>query len=300
MPKCGAGLSSEVVHTLGEFCDALMDSEVVAAFPCGRPRETRIATRIGFGRPSTNAPTRFWSQNMPHTPKKEVKLKAAAGIAPPVYSFSLILQGASDLTPEIADALYEAGCDDALVGSRDGVLFAQFDREAPSSAEAIISAIRQIESAGMGLTVVRVEPDELVCAAEIAERVGLNRETIRLYAIGRRGPGTFPPPVARLRGRSPLYRWTDVAPWLAHHGGTAAACAIAELETATLIGMLNAAFDLRRLVPRTAEYPSLRETIGEIDLLITDRQGQLLTIACKLQAPEATTSVPKRPRGTRR
>ena len=103
MPKCGAGLSSEVVHTLGEFCDALMDSEVVAAFPCGRPRETRIATRIGFGRPSTNAPIRFWSQNMPHTPKKEVKLKAAAGIAPPVYSFSLVLQGASDLTPEIAD-----------------------------------------------------------------------------------------------------------------------------------------------------------------------------------------------------
>jgi hypothetical protein len=237
---------------------------------------------------------------MRQTPKEEVKLEAVAGATPCVYSFSLVLQGARDLTPEIADALYEAGCDDALVGSRDGALFAEFDREAPSSAEAILSAIRQVESAGAGLTVARVEPDELVSAAEIADRVGLNRETIRLYAVGRRGPGTFPPPVARLRGRSPLYRWTDVAPWLARHGGPAASSARAELETATLIGMLNAALDLRRLVPRTAEHPSLREALEEIDLLITDRQGQLLAIECKLGAPEATGSVPRRPRRTRR
>jgi hypothetical protein len=218
---------------------------------------------------------------MTQTSKKEVNLKAAGGVAPHVYSFSLVLQGANDLTPELADALYEAGCDDVLVGSRNGVLFAEFDREARSSAEAIVSAIRQIESAGVGLTVVRVEPDELVSAAEIADRVGLNRETIRLYAMGRRGPGNFPPPVARLRGRSPLYRWTDVAPWLAHHASTAAADAIAEVEAATLIGLLNAAFDLRRLVPRAVESPSLRETLDEIDLLITYRQGQLLAIEWK-------------------
>jgi hypothetical protein len=296
MPKREAGLSSEVVPTLGVSCDAVLESGVVAAFPYGRPREIRIGTRIGFDRRSTDAPTKIWSQKMPQTPKEEVKLKAAAGVAPHVYSFSLVLQGARDMTPVIADALYEAGCDDALVGSRNGVLFAEFDREAPSSAEAIISAIRQIESAGVGLTVVRVEPDELVSAAEIADRVGLNRETIRLYAVGRRGPGTFPPPVTRLRSRSPLYRWTDVAPWLAHHGGTAATNAIAELETATLIGMLNAAFDLRRLVSRTAEHPSLREALDGIDLLITDRQGQLLVIDCKFRVPEANDSVPKRPR----
>ena len=210
----------------------------------------------------------------------------AAGVAPRVYSFSLVMHGASELTPEIADALYEAGCDDALVGSRDGVLFAEFDREARSSAEAILSAVRQVESAGVGLTVLRVEPDELVSAAEIADRVGLSRETIRLYAMVRRGPGNFPPPVARLRSRSPLYRWADVAPWLARHGGAAAADAGAELATATLIGLLNAAFDLRRLAPRTAEHPSLREAFGEIDLRITDRQGRLLAFECKLEGGE--------------
>jgi hypothetical protein len=257
--------------------------------------------RIGFDRRSTDVLTkRFGNQKMPQTLKKGAKLKAAAGVTLRIYSFSLILQGASELTPEIADALYESGCDDALVGSRDGVLFADFDREAPSSAEAIISAVRQIESAGVGLTVVRVEPDELVSAADIADRVGLNRETIRLYAMGRRGPGTFPPPVARLRNRSPLYRWTDVAPWLARHGGTASAQASVDLETAVLIGVLNALFDLRRLAPLTAEHHALHQAFGEIDLLFTDRQGKLMAIQCKVQAPEATGSVPKRTRRTQR
>jgi hypothetical protein len=300
MPNRGAELSSEVVPTLGAFCGVPLGSEVVAASPYGRLHETRIGTRIGFGKRSTDAAIKVWNQRMPRAPKQEVKQKTAPGVATRVHSFSLVLQGANVLSPEIADALYEAGCDDALVGSRDGVLFAEFDREAPSPAEAIISAIRQIESAGVGLTVVRVEPDELVSSAEIATRVGLNRETIRLYATGRRGPGTFPPPVARLRSRSPLYRWTDVAPWLAHHGGTAAAHSTAQLETATLIGMLNAAFDLRRLAPRTAEHASLREVLGEIDLLVTDRQGQLLVVECKVQVPKAAGSESIRPRRRRR
>lgn len=57
--------------------------------------------------------------------------------------------------------------------SRDGLLFADFDREAASQAEAITSTIQQIESAGIGLTVIRVEPDELVSSSEIASRSDL-------------------------------------------------------------------------------------------------------------------------------
>lgn len=77
------------------------------------------------------------------------------------FLFTLVLSGASELTAEIADALYDAGCDDALIGSRDGVVFADFAREASSLREAILSAVRDIEKAGIGLTVVRIEPDEL-------------------------------------------------------------------------------------------------------------------------------------------
>ncbi|HZW33022.1 MAG TPA: hypothetical protein VFF52_20065 [Isosphaeraceae bacterium] len=79
--------------------------------------------------------------------------------------------------------------------------------------EAIVSAIEGIEGAGLGLRVVRVEPDELVATGEIAQRAGLSREAVRLSAQGKRGPGGFPPPVAGRHQQSPLYRWSDVADW---------------------------------------------------------------------------------------
>jgi hypothetical protein len=45
-----------------------------------------------------------------------------------------------------ADALYEAGCDDALLTSDGGVQLAIFDREASSFADAVASAITAIET----------------------------------------------------------------------------------------------------------------------------------------------------------
>jgi len=47
-----------------------------------------------------------------------------------------------------------------------------------------------------GLIIVRIEPDELVTMAAIAERDNLSRESIRLLSRGDRGPGGFPAPVA--------------------------------------------------------------------------------------------------------
>ena len=100
MPNHEAGWSSELVHTRGEFCDALTVREVVAASRFGQPRETRIGMRIGFDKRFTDVLTkRFGNQKMPQTLKKETKLKAAAGVAPRIYSFSLILQGASRVDP---------------------------------------------------------------------------------------------------------------------------------------------------------------------------------------------------------
>src|SRR4051794_15739640 len=115
----------------GGSCVALTGNGVAATSPCGRPRAIPIGTRNGFGTRSTDAPTISRSRKMTRAPKLDVKRKAAAAVVPRVYSSSLVLQGASELTPEIADAPYEAGCDDALVSIRDGVLFAESDREAP-------------------------------------------------------------------------------------------------------------------------------------------------------------------------
>ncbi|CAN5784280.1 hypothetical protein BH23PLA1_BH23PLA1_00550 [soil metagenome] len=75
-----------------------------------------------------------------------------------VYSFTFVLSGSEEASLEIADALYEAGCDDATIYSRDGVLYAAFDREAPTPTEAIGSALRDVEATG--LLVTRIDPDD--------------------------------------------------------------------------------------------------------------------------------------------
>ena len=66
------------------------------------------------------------------------------------------------MTREVLDALYEAGCDDALIGIRDGTAYAEFCREAASFQEAVHSAAKDVERAGVGARVEQVEPDELV------------------------------------------------------------------------------------------------------------------------------------------
>lgn len=46
------------------------------------------------------------------------------------------------------DALYDAGCDDALIAVIDGTVYLDFDREAPSWDQAVESAKRDVERAG--------------------------------------------------------------------------------------------------------------------------------------------------------
>ena len=73
------------------------------------------------------------------------------------YTFTLPLQGPSPL--DHLDALFEAGCDDAIFGERDGAFFAEFDRRSNSLDDAVGSAIAQVESAIPLLRVVRMKPD---------------------------------------------------------------------------------------------------------------------------------------------
>jgi hypothetical protein len=82
---------------------------------------------------------------------------AVATASQRTYSFSLVLSGVSALTVEMADALFEAGCDDAGVGSCSGVLTVDFDREAESLGDAIGSAVKDVERAGFAVVRVEVE-----------------------------------------------------------------------------------------------------------------------------------------------
>jgi hypothetical protein len=131
------------------------------------------------------------------------------------HVFTLILSGPDPTEPEVFGRLESAGCDDALLGIRGGIPFADFDRDAPTIGDAVLSAIHDVELAVPELTTLRVEPEEFVTASTIATRIGRTRESVRLLIEGKRGPGGFPPPVAWLETRTRIWRWTDVSEWLA-------------------------------------------------------------------------------------
>jgi hypothetical protein len=83
------------------------------------------------------------------------------------HRFTLVLSGVADLTPELADALYEATGGDIECNMRDAVVFLEFDRAARTLHEAITSAIRDVESAKDGIRVVRVESEAANVIAKI-------------------------------------------------------------------------------------------------------------------------------------
>jgi hypothetical protein len=76
------------------------------------------------------------------------------------YSFRLILAGVAEFTDAMADALFEAGCDDAGLGSCNGIVSVDFDREADSLGDAIGSAIKDVERAGLAVARVEVEAEK--------------------------------------------------------------------------------------------------------------------------------------------
>jgi hypothetical protein len=158
------------------------------------------------------------------------------------HNFTLFVTGQDILDDETMDALFEAGCDDALLGERDGAQYAVFDREADTFSEALASAIHTLRSTVPELQVVRIEPDELVTLASIAERSGRSREYIRLLATGERGPGGFPAPVAYADHKTRLWHWPDVAHWLTEHDKAEVEV---DAEAADLVAAMNAAYGLR-------------------------------------------------------
>jgi hypothetical protein len=77
------------------------------------------------------------------------------------FEFQLILGNVTQMSEEIADALFEAGCDDGTPFSSQGTAAVGFSREADSMEQAIRSAIADVNKAGF--VVARAEPsDEMV------------------------------------------------------------------------------------------------------------------------------------------
>lgn len=83
------------------------------------------------------------------------------------HRFSLILSGVSEITSDLADALYEATAGDIEFEMRDGVAVLDFCRAAKTLRGAVTSAIRDVEGANVGVRVVRVESETANTIAKI-------------------------------------------------------------------------------------------------------------------------------------
>ena len=177
------------------------------------------------------------------------------------YEFTLLLEGPDVLSEEAFGALDEP-CHDAIFGRRGGMQFADFEREAANFEEAVITAIRDVEDAVDALRVVRVQPDELVTAAAIAERVGRTPQSINQLAGGKRRKAEepFPAPVAWVDGKTRLWRWSDVVEWFAVTTGDVSDD---DLATAEFVAMVNGELEARRHRERLSELSGPRAKQAE-------------------------------------
>ena len=73
------------------------------------------------------------------------------------FHFVLVLRDVNEDTPWLEDVLFEAGCDDALISYKNGVVSLTFDRKASNIEYAIISAIETIESSPLNASVDHIE-----------------------------------------------------------------------------------------------------------------------------------------------
>lgn len=77
------------------------------------------------------------------------------------YEFTLVLSEGTELTDDLAESLFEAGCDDGSPGSCEGVVSIDFHREAESLEQAIRSAVADVQKTGSTVARVQIEAGAL-------------------------------------------------------------------------------------------------------------------------------------------
>jgi hypothetical protein len=159
-----------------------------------------------------------------------------------VYWFDVDVAGpvTDEHIDALGDALAAADGMDATVQAdqRGGVVI--FARAADDAVQAIISAIIDVEKAGMTVTGVT---EDLVTVDDIAERASVTSASVRYWVNGDRGPGDFPRPQVK-RSKTSLYSWAEVSGWLqdAKLGQVDHVAA----ETAKACALIRAALIVRR------------------------------------------------------
>lgn len=129
-----------------------------------------------------------------------------------IYSVAAVVEN-FDLANEAQLAGLDCLSYPAIVGSTGGVVIV----DAEVTADSPISAVTQVASdlRHIGASVIRFDGD-LVTVPEVALRLDVSREAVRLWSQGKRRGG-FPPAHAAA-GELMLWRWSDVYTWAAAQG----------------------------------------------------------------------------------
>ena len=140
------------------------------------------------------------------------ELQAGINQMPNYYEFTLTFSLSRDTgnPEECLNALYEAGCDDALVGTgMMGSIALNFSRAAKSAEDAIRRAVRDVQKAIPDAELIELKPD-LVGISDMAALLSCTRQNVRRMATA--DNSTFPNPC--VSGSVPLWHFFEVATWL--------------------------------------------------------------------------------------
>lgn len=127
---------------------------------------------------------------------------------------------------ELEDKLFEAGCDDALVGTgAAGRIALDFTREAITALNAVTSAIHDVKKAIPDARLIEVAPD-LVGLTDIASVIGVSRQYARNLVFE---SDLYPLPIHT--GNPDLWHLSDVLNWLIEVNRFTAPSVLMEIAT---------------------------------------------------------------------
>ncbi len=128
----------------------------------------------------------------------------------PEFDFTLTFAIPEAAEPEtLESALFEAGCDDAIIGlGQKGRLALNFTREAESAEAAMLSALRDVKEAVPEARLVEAGPD-LVGISDMARLLAFSRQNMR--KLIHTHLASFPLPVHE--GASAIWHLADVLAW---------------------------------------------------------------------------------------
>lgn len=162
------------------------------------------------------------------------------------------IPGATEDGDHAARAYGDPGLQDLLLGipeDGDETFEADFERPASTFADAVLSAIKDLQRVFPEAELIQVEPDALTTISGIAKCLGRSHESIRLLIQGKRGPGGFPKTASAPDAKPQVWRWHEVVDWFEREMDVR----VPEAENAKFLAMLNDILRLRLVAPTVVD-----------------------------------------------